>query len=320
MLSCFDTSRSSEVSQNFVRLNMKIRRYKRKGQSSTSKFRKHRFGKKDTCYKCGGKGHWARDCPASKNLGTFDGEEVRYCEDQEEGEGAGEKEECTTQEETLEVTCDGGGVGSMAVVEEERVERGTEVVLGDGTAPSSIAVLEPPATGRRSAKKSVSRSVSSGRKRKRPAGGKKAEEKTDSASEDSVWAQPSSVDVTWDFPASAMDDGDSQSLCTELMADGEGGLNPTHFVESTREQLSLLSSIGADEKCEDVCDALKKFGFHGFRPGQREVIERILAGTLQHHLFVCTTCQHHLFVCTNCQHRLFVCTTCQHHLFVCTTC
>ena len=225
MLSSFNTYRSSEVSQNFVRLNMKIRRYKRKGQSSTSKFRKHRFGKKDTCYKCGGKGHWARDCPASTNLGTFDGEEVRYCEDQEEGVGAGEKEECTAQEETLEVTCDGGGVGSMAVVEEERMERGSEPVLGDGTAANSIAVLEPPATGRRSAKKSVSRSVSSGRKRKRPAGGKKAKEKTDGASEDSVWGQPSSVDVTWDFPA--MDESDSRSLCTELMTDGGGGLNCT---------------------------------------------------------------------------------------------
>lgn len=225
MLSCFNTYRTSEVSQNFVRLNMKIRRYKRKGQSSTSKFRKHRFGKKDTCYKCGGKGHWARDCPVSKNLGTFDGEEVRYCEDQEEGEGVREKEECTTQEETLEITWDDGGAGSTAVVEEERGKRVGEPMLGDGTGAHSVTVLEPPATGRKSAKKSVSRSVSSERKRKRPAGGKRAKEKTDSASEDPVWGQPSSVDVTWDFPA--MNDGDSQSLCTELMVDGEGGLNPT---------------------------------------------------------------------------------------------
>ena len=66
---------------------MKIKRYKRKGQSGSQKYKKHRFGRgKNACYKCGGKGHWARDCPTSKNLGTFDGEEVEYCDDGQSSE------------------------------------------------------------------------------------------------------------------------------------------------------------------------------------------------------------------------------------------
>ena len=43
--------------------------------------------------------------------------------------------------------------------------------------------------------------------------------------------------------------------------------------------IPLLSS-GTTEGCESVHDALKRFGFRDFRPGQREVIERILEGTV----------------------------------------
>ena len=42
--------------------------------------------------------------------------------------------------------------------------------------------------------------------------------------------------------------------------------------------------------CDDAYDVLKKFGFSDFRPGQREVIERILAGTHEHHLNVYALC------------------------------
>lgn len=46
-------------------------------------------------------------------------------------------------------------------------------------------------------------------------------------------------------------------------------------------QVSLLSSpLAPGEGCESAYDALKRFGLRDFRPGQREVIERILAGTV----------------------------------------
>ena len=220
---CFNACcRSSDVSQNFVRLNMKIRRYKRKGQSSTSKFRRHRFGKKDTCYKCGGKGHWARDCPASTNLGTFDGEEVLYCEDPEEREGK-EEEDCTAQEESMAASCDVGGVGSTAAVSEEWVEKEREPVLAEGSDANSVTCPEPPATGRKSAKRTVSSSVSTERKRKRAVVGRKAKGKADRARDDPPCEQPSSVDVAWDLPSNTMGNGGSQSQSTDPVVMEEGG-------------------------------------------------------------------------------------------------
>lgn len=46
----------------------------------------------------------------------------------------------------------------------------------------------------------------------------------------------------------------------------------------------LSSPLAPGEGYESAYDALKKFGFRDFRPGQMEVIERILAGTVN------TTC------------------------------
>ena len=227
------------MSQNFVRLNMKIRRYKRKGQSSTSKFKRHRFGKKDTCYKCGGKGHWARDCPTSKNLGTFDGEEVLYCEDQ--GERTGEDGDCTVQEETMETTCDVGGVDSKAVTKEKQVEKASAPVLAEGTASVSELVPKPLATGRKSVKRTVLSSVSTERKSRR-AGGRKAKRKVDRASEDPACDQPSSVAATWDLPADPMGTGEGQSQATDPVGREEGELHPFCTVYSVSDQVSLLSS------------------------------------------------------------------------------
>ena len=211
--------RSSEVSQNFVRLNMKIRRYKRKGQSSTSKFKRHRFGKKDTCYKCGGKGHWARDCPASTNLGTFDGEEVLYCEDQEEEE-LGEEEDTTVQEETA---CNIGEGVSTGEAEEECVEgRGESVVAGD-TASVCVAVPEAKTRGKKSVKKATLDGVSTERKRKRAVGTRKGKGKADQASEGSSCEQTVTTGGTWDLPADSMGSGGSQLQHRDstLMVEGE---------------------------------------------------------------------------------------------------
>ena len=92
---------SSAVSDNFVRLNMKVKRFSRKRGLTGSahkrlawkKMQKGRvssfggggrgFAKsgRSVCFKCGNPGHWAKNCDAgvgSKNLGKFDGEEVGF--------------------------------------------------------------------------------------------------------------------------------------------------------------------------------------------------------------------------------------------------
>lgn len=211
------------MSQNFVRLNMKIRRYKRKGQSSTSKFKRHRCGKKDTCYKCGGKGHWARDCPASTNLGTFDGEEVLYCEEEEAGEGV----ESAMQEDN---TGDVGEVGSTAVAKEDRVERRRAPVISGDTASTSVTVPAAKTRGKKSVKKAVSSSVPAERKRKRAVGVKKGKGKADRASEGSACDQPASADATWDLPVDSVGHGGGQLQRTDSVVMEDGELISNHCI------------------------------------------------------------------------------------------
>ena len=97
------------VSDNFVRLNMKVKKFsKRPGRSLTgSAYKRHmwkkrqnqesgsgvggagrggarrggRGGGRNICFKCGKPGHWAKNCTdkgGSKNLGTFAGEAVKF--------------------------------------------------------------------------------------------------------------------------------------------------------------------------------------------------------------------------------------------------
>ena len=103
---------SSSVSDNFVRLNMKVKRFSRKSMRITgSKYKRQQWkqrqkwsnnrggrggrpsGRSNVCFKCGKPGHWARNCSETggcTNLGVFNGEDVRYSNDQngifEEGE------------------------------------------------------------------------------------------------------------------------------------------------------------------------------------------------------------------------------------------
>jgi len=96
-----------EVSDNFRKLNMKVKRYSRRpGRSSTgeqykrqvwkkrqkeqeavSSGRSSKCGGRFVCFKCGKAGHWARNCTDKggfAGLGSFDGEEVNYTDLNEE--------------------------------------------------------------------------------------------------------------------------------------------------------------------------------------------------------------------------------------------
>ena len=121
------TSRGSAVSDNFVRLNMKVKRFSRRpGRGLTGSAHKRLAWKKmqkgrsfgggggggggggsglgksgrSGCFKCGNPGHWARNCTASagsKNLGKFDGEKVGFS-DKMAGGDEGDLDEATLEE------------------------------------------------------------------------------------------------------------------------------------------------------------------------------------------------------------------------------
>jgi len=92
------------VSENFVRLNMKVKRYSKKSGRITGSAYKRKMWKKyqkgqegsgggsggggggggkgrNICFRCGKPGHWAKNCTesgGSKNLGQFAGEKVQF--------------------------------------------------------------------------------------------------------------------------------------------------------------------------------------------------------------------------------------------------
>ena len=100
------------VSDNFIRLNMKVKKFSRRpGRSLTgSAYKRHvwkkrqnqqssgtggtaggggagtgvKKGGRNVCFKCGKPGHWAKNCTdngGSKNLGKFAGEAVKFNDD-----------------------------------------------------------------------------------------------------------------------------------------------------------------------------------------------------------------------------------------------
>ena len=88
------------MSDNFVRLNMKVKRYcKKTGRVTGSRYKRlqwkklqeEREGPKvggrrvNVCFKCGKPGHWARNCTDKggyDNLGSFGGEKVVFCDEE----------------------------------------------------------------------------------------------------------------------------------------------------------------------------------------------------------------------------------------------
>ena len=107
------------MSENFVRLNMKMRKYSRRPGKALSgsaykrqawkKNQKSRSGAsgggskrggRNVCFKCGKPGHWAKNCTdkgGSNNLGSFAGEKVKFSE--EMALGFGEEMDKETLEE-----------------------------------------------------------------------------------------------------------------------------------------------------------------------------------------------------------------------------
>ena len=176
----FHFLRNNEVSQNFVRLNMKVKRFTKKGGCvKFNKWKKWKHGKgKNTCFKCGEKGHWARDCPTSQNLGTFDGEEIQYCDvmdDEDEGNSPAEAED-TGKDEMKEPSlkrvktdnnvpprCSEAEGLSGAVVPQDgelvETEKGGSDVTEDPVVPSSEKKKTAKAKGKRKAPKKTAKRI-----------------------------------------------------------------------------------------------------------------------------------------------------------------
>lgn len=113
------------VSENFVRLNMKVKRHcRRPGRVLTgSAYKRQEWKKRQkeeeergkgkskrvgrfVCFKCGNTGHWARNCKergSSNNLGTFSGQKVGFSESVALGLGEEEMDSSTLEDLEKEI-------------------------------------------------------------------------------------------------------------------------------------------------------------------------------------------------------------------------
>ena len=168
---------SSAVSDNFVRLNLKVKRFSRKPGSviSGSAYKRKmwkksqrgsygggggggggRGGGSNACFKCGKPGHWAKNCNegvGSKNLGCFAGEKVQFSETVEEvAELDREGLHRLAKESPFPSTREAAVMARGVSLAQSRVEKGPERTSGGGEAecfqplpPCRVSSPTPPA-------------------------------------------------------------------------------------------------------------------------------------------------------------------------------
>ena len=177
------TGLSTAVSENFVRINIKVKRFSRNKKGLTGsahkriawkKMQKSRAGGggsgggggggggsglgkggRSVCYKCGNPGHWAKNCDSnvgSKNLGKFDGEDVGFSDKMAAGdeeinsamfEQLAKESPFPSVEDAAKMAC---GV-KFAAAKEERSKTPTTSQLdddGDGGNTTESSFIPPP--------------------------------------------------------------------------------------------------------------------------------------------------------------------------------
>ena len=174
-------SGSSAVSENFVRLNMKIKRFSKKTGRMTGSAYKRKMWKKNqalrelgggagsssssrgggkgsgfkgrnVCFKCGKPGHWARNCTDNggfKDLGKFAGEKVEFSEAVALGLGEGGEMDTSAMEELARdspfPSVEDAALMARGIKPEKLVDKKQQPDGGDGEESSqSVTTFIPP--------------------------------------------------------------------------------------------------------------------------------------------------------------------------------